>query len=75
MPDYGTSEIYPQWEGFVCHCGADDCRGKLTPFDWQSIQFQRKYGGHVLKHVAEKMAREHTRVCSLAPCLLSCFGE
>lgn len=70
--DYGTSEVFPQWAGFLCQCGAPDCRGQLKFDDWKSLAFQRKYAGHVLKHVAAKIAQHHTKVVR-APCVPACL--
>ena len=53
--DYATSEAYPQWEGFLCRCGAADCRGQLHWDDWKKASVQEKYHGHFLKHVADKI--------------------
>ena len=32
-----------QWE---CHCGAPDCRGKVTGKDWRSLQLRQAYKDH-----------------------------
>ena len=40
--DYATSEdceLSPEWQ---CLCGASDCRGRVTPHDWQLPQLQTK---------------------------------
>ena len=61
-PDYGTSETSTLWEGLKCLCGTASCRGFVGPNDWKSLEFQRKYAGHMYKHVAEHIAKEHSRV-------------
>ena len=33
---------------FDCHCGADDCRGTVTPQDWQLPEIRRRYGRALL---------------------------
>jgi D-alanine-D-alanine ligase len=48
-------------EAFDCHCGADDCRGRVTPQDWQLPAIQRRYGEHCTAYIAGKWA-------SLATC-------
>jgi len=55
--DYCTSEdceLSPDWE---CQCGSAQCRGRITPYDWQQPQLQARYAAHFLPHIAEKIAR------------------
>jgi D-alanine-D-alanine ligase len=43
-------------EPFDCHCGADDCRGRVTPQDWQLPAIRRLYGEHCSAHIAAMCA-------------------
>jgi len=43
-------------ETFDCHCGADDCRGRVTPRDWQLPAIRRLYGEHCSAHIAAMCA-------------------
>jgi hypothetical protein len=54
--DYATSEdceLSPEWD---CHCGAPNCRGRVTPRDWQRPELQARYASHFLPHIAAKIA-------------------
>ena len=54
--DYCTSEdceLSPSWE---CHCGASNCRRRVTPTDWSLPELQQRYRGHFLPHIAAKIA-------------------
>lgn len=48
-------ELSPEWE---CHCGSANCRGLVTPRDWQLPALQQQYAGHFLPHIAEKISCE-----------------
>jgi len=41
---------------FVCRCGADDCRGRVTPEDWQLPQIRCRYAEHCSGYIAGKWA-------------------
>ncbi|MBV9944572.1 MAG: SET domain-containing protein-lysine N-methyltransferase [Solirubrobacterales bacterium] len=41
---------------FDCHCGADDCRGTITPEDWQLPEVRRRHGEHCSAYIAGKWA-------------------
>jgi len=52
--DYCTSEdceLNASWE---CRCGSADCRGHITPQDWQRPELQAKYASHFLPHITAK---------------------
>jgi len=55
--DYCTSEdceLSPDW---ACQCGSANCRGRITPHDWQLPELQARYASHFLPHIAERIAR------------------
>jgi D-alanine-D-alanine ligase len=41
---------------FDCQCGASDCRGKVTPEDWQLPEIRRRYAEHCSAYIAGKWA-------------------
>jgi len=43
-------------DSFDCHCGAGDCRGSVTPEDWQLPEIRRRYGKHCSAYIAGKWA-------------------
>ncbi|HJS96683.1 MAG TPA: SET domain-containing protein-lysine N-methyltransferase [Solirubrobacteraceae bacterium] len=43
-------------DSFDCQCGADDCRGRVTPEDWQLPEIRRRYAEHCSAYVAGKWA-------------------
>ena len=71
LPDYGTSETYPEWRGFVCSCGPS-CRGQLRWDDYRRPEMQAKYAGHFLQHVDVEYAA--WRAAQTAPETLASSG-
>ena len=69
--DYCTSEISPLWTGFVCACGAPDCRGQLRWNDYTLPAVQAKYAGHFLQHVADRIAMDSSASVSEQPSIPS----
>lgn len=43
-------------ESFECHCGAGDCRRRVTPDDWHLPEIRRRYGEHCSAYIAGKWA-------------------
>jgi D-alanine-D-alanine ligase-like ATP-grasp enzyme len=43
-------------ESFDCRCGAEECRGRVSPEDWQLPEIRRRYGQHCSAYVAGKWA-------------------
>ncbi len=43
-------------DSFDCHCGADDCRRRVTPEDWQLPEIRRRYAEHCSAYIAGKWA-------------------
>ena len=66
--DYCTSEdceLSPSWD---CHCGASNCRRRVTPTDWSLPELQQRYRGHFLPHIAAKIAEvQASRGCHVEP--------
>ena len=64
--DYATSEdceLSPEWQ---CLCGADGCRGRVTPQDWRLPELQTKCAPHATRH-DPRSVRSRTRSRSSAP--------
>jgi len=53
--DYATSTIDLTW-GMPCHCGAASCRGEISGHDWQRIDLDKLYEGHIVPAVLEAIA-------------------
>lgn len=53
--DYATSEDCDRNSAWACHCGSKECRGQISPQDWQKPEVQAKYKGHFLNHIADKI--------------------
>jgi D-alanine-D-alanine ligase len=47
---------------FDCHCGAEHCRGTVTPQDWQLPEIRRRFGEHCSAYIAGKWASLFDRV-------------
>ncbi|MEP6956944.1 MAG: SET domain-containing protein-lysine N-methyltransferase [Chthoniobacterales bacterium] len=46
----------------VCHCGAPNCRGRVTGKDWQRADLQQRYGRHFSSYLLKKIdARPHRK--------------
>ncbi len=43
--DYAMSDGC-DYDTFQCHCGAAQCRGMVTGFDWQLPELRERYQGH-----------------------------
>jgi hypothetical protein len=55
--DYATSDANP-YAGFICRCGAVDCRGLVTEHDWRDRALQERYGAafspYLLRRIREQ---------------------
>ena len=40
---------------FVCRCGAENCRGIVTGFDWKRSDIQIAYEGYFARYLADKI--------------------
>lgn len=52
--DYG---IYGGATIESCECKSPNCRGRVTPDDWQIPEFQQRYQGHFPWHIEEQMKK------------------
>ena len=73
--DYCTSEdceLSPAWD---CHCRQPNCRGRITPYDWQLPALQKRYASHFLPHIAAKIteaASDASAAAAATPVLQPC---
>lgn len=51
--DYAFSETH--FEPFECNCGADNCRGRVTPDDWKRPELQKKYKQYFSPYIRRKI--------------------
>lgn len=58
--DYATTEINGDFS-MSCRCGAAACRGKVTPHDHLSAQWQARYGDHLPSFVKESIQRHRAQ--------------
>src|SRR5258708_25801078 len=40
-----------------CRCGAAQCRGRITGKDWQKLELQQKYKGHMSSYLAARIVQ------------------
>ncbi len=64
QPGSEVTADYALWEadeayvsGWECHCGAPDCRGRITGKDWQSPRLQQDYKGHFSPLITKRIDR------------------
>lgn len=53
--DYATSDG-SDYDEFECHCGSDNCRGKVTGSDWTLPDLQLQYRGWFSPYLANRIA-------------------
>ena len=53
--DYGTNSGAAGLR-MACRCGADVCRGLVTSDDWQIAELQRRYEGHWVPALAQRIS-------------------
>lgn len=41
---------------FVCNCGTDACRGRVSGFDWRKPHLQRTYGKFFARYLRDKFS-------------------
>lgn len=51
--DYATGD-HDDWE-MDCACGSENCRGKITGYDWQKPELQVKYRGYFSTYLERKI--------------------
>ena len=52
--DYATSDGC-DYDEFDCHCGASDCRGRVTASDWSRPDLQERYAGHFSPYLQRRI--------------------
>ena len=53
--DYETTECHGSiGMGFLCQCGAKDCRGVIDGWKWREVEFQRSNRGFMSAYLREK---------------------
>ncbi len=58
--DYALWEFDPDYVSpFVCRCGFDSCRGRITGRDWQLPELQLRYAGHFHPSIDARVRGEH----------------
>lgn len=55
--DYAMTETYYDWSTFNCGCGSPHCRGTITGNDYLLPEIQKKYEGHFLPYIQEKIKK------------------
>jgi SET domain-containing protein len=63
--DYAMTDSEPEWS-MECHCGAKDCRKKITGNDWKIKEIQERYVGYFQENIQNKIdvLRNHILVSS-----------
>lgn len=52
--DYAMADSTP-YDEFVCACGAENCRGKVTAEDWRRPDLQERYRGYFSAYLQRRM--------------------
>ena len=56
--DYAMISLDPEWRsGFICRCGARECRGTITGRDWERVELQSRYAGLFHPTLAARIAQ------------------
>ena len=50
-PSVGSDIVF----AMDCACGSENCRGKITEYDWQLPDLQKKYDGYFSQYLQEKI--------------------
>lgn len=40
---------------FICNCGQENCRGKITSEDWKNLKLQKRYKGYFSLYLQRKI--------------------
>lgn len=54
--DYAMSDGSP-YDEFACHCGAAECRGRITGDDWRRPELWDRYGSHFSPYLQRRIER------------------
>jgi len=52
--DYAMSDS-TDYDEFECHCGAPNCRGKVTGNDWKIPDLQKRYRGYFMPYLQHRI--------------------
>jgi hypothetical protein len=58
--DYAMSDS-SQYDEFICACGKDKCREKITGMDWQKIDLQAKYSNYFSTYIESLIKLSHSK--------------
>jgi SET domain-containing protein len=58
--DYAMSDS-SQYDEFVCACGKEKCREKITGMDWQNKDLQTKYGKYFSSYIQGLVKLSHSK--------------
>ena len=53
--DYAMCDSAP-YDGFVCHCETERCRGQIDHQDWRREDLQRRYAGYFSSYLTAKFS-------------------
>lgn len=56
--DYAMCDA-DSYDEFECHCGSDNCRGKVTGNDWMIGELQQRYRGYFSAYLAQRIEALH----------------
>ena len=52
--DYAMSDS-SDYDEFECHCGAPNCRKKITGNDWKLLELHKKYEGYFIPYLQRRI--------------------
>lgn len=52
--DYAMCDGSP-YDEFICQCGADGCRGRVTGNDWRLPELQARYAGYFIPYLQRRI--------------------
>ena len=58
--DYAMSDS-SQYDEFICACGKEICREKITGMDWQNIDLQTKYRNYFSSYIERLIKLSHSK--------------
>lgn len=56
--NHNNHQYFSKW---TCHCGAKDCRGRITGDDWRLPAIQARYQGHFSPLINRLIAKQAAR--------------
>jgi hypothetical protein len=58
--DYAMTDS-SEYDEFICVCGKNICRGKITGNDWQKEEIQSKYKNHFGSYIEKLIKLSHSK--------------